>query len=245
VDGLMLCGTDDWDMYAFDFGIGGGDWLLHRYDSINTAYSPSGLTTWQYVEAICSTSDEITMCNIKNYYDHSVSDVILKIDFDAYWYDSQGNLLESNSDFYTIDSLSSLSSMTVIISKNPLNNEPPDEPIIEGEINGKVGRSYKYRFTSIDPDGDDILEYIINWGDGSGEQTIIGPFKSGSPVSANHIWSQQGTYFITAKAKDIHGLVGPVGTFEVNVPRLRAYYNYPLALFYRFSNMLQILRWIF
>ena len=56
---------------------------------------------------------------------------------------------------------------------------PPDEPLIEGKTNGNTGISYQYKFTSIDSDDDDILAYIINWDDDTGEETILGPFKSG------------------------------------------------------------------
>ncbi len=241
VDGMMLCGTDDWDMYAFNFGIGGGDWLLHRYDSLNTAYSPNGLTTWQYVEADCSTNNDITACTIKNYYDHGVNNIILKLDFSACWYDCFGNLLKSKSDFYTIDSLSSLSSIGFVITKNHLNNLPPNAPAINGRKNGNAGTSYKYKFTSIDSDGDDILEYIINWDDGSEEERIFGPFVSGSAATASHTWAKQGTYVITAKAKDINGLIGPEGTLQVTMPRIRVTLSPHWLRFIDIFPVLQIL----
>jgi hypothetical protein len=113
----MLCGTDDWHMYAFDFGVGNDDWKLHRYDNWNTAFSPDGLTTWQYVKADCTTDDNITTCTVTNYYDHDVTKVKLKLDFNAYWHDSSGDLLKPESDNYVIDSLSNSSSMTFIIAE--------------------------------------------------------------------------------------------------------------------------------
>ena len=87
-DGMMFCGTDGWYMYAFDFGIGSGDWILHRYDKYNTAYSPDGLTTWQYVLADCTTDNDVTTCIVTNYYDHDVVNVNLRLnnDLNAYWY---------------------------------------------------------------------------------------------------------------------------------------------------------------
>jgi len=78
--------------------------------------------------------------------------------------------------------------------------------------------SYDYGFASIDPDGDDIAEYIVDWGDGTGEETITGPFASGVEATASHTWSEQGDYTITAKAKDINGLIGPEGTLPVTMP---------------------------
>ena len=115
VDGMMLCGADDWYMYAFDFGVGSGNWTLHRYDSHNTAYSPYGLTTWQYVEADCTTDEMVTTCIVTNYYDRDVTNITLKLPFRGDWYNQSGDLLKSDSDNYMIDSLSSLSSMTFII----------------------------------------------------------------------------------------------------------------------------------
>jgi len=229
VDGMMLCGTDDWHMYAFDFGVGSGNWLLHRYDSSNTAYSPNGLTTWQYVEADCTTNIDITTCTITNYYDHGVKNIILKLNFSAYWYDSLGNLLKSNSDYYTIDSLSSLSSMTFLITKKPLESVPPEEPNIDGPISGKVRRNHEYTFVTTDPNNDDVY-YYIKWGDGKIENWI-GPYKSGEEVTVSHMWVIKGTYTIKAKAKDIHGAESNWGTLTVTMPRNRAYINTPFLNF--------------
>lgn len=118
-DGMMFCGTDGWFMYAFDVGVGNGNWTLHRYDSWNRAYSPTGLTEWQFVNASCSTARGVTTCMVTNAYDHDVSNVMLMVNFSAYWYDSFGTLLKSGSDNYTIGQLSSGSTMTFTITKTP------------------------------------------------------------------------------------------------------------------------------
>jgi len=117
-------------------------------------------------------------------------------------------------------------------------NAPPEIPIIDGPPNGNVGTSYEYGFTSTDPNGDDIAEYIVEWGDETGE-TITGPFASGTEATASHTWSEQGDYVITAKAKDVYGLVGPEGTLTVTMPRTRATYN---SLFLQFLERFPILR---
>jgi len=100
----------------------------------------------------------------------------------------------------------------------PGENLPPGAPVITGETNGEAGTSYEYGFTSIDPDGDDIAEYIVDWGDDTGEEIITGPFASGAEATASHTWDEQGDYTITAKAKDINGLIGPEGTLPVTMP---------------------------
>jgi len=115
-DGMMMCGADDWYLYAFDFGLGDGDWKLHRYDEWNSAYSPDGLTTWQYVKADCTTDNGITICTVTNEYDHDVAAIRLQVDSDVYWHTSSGDLLKPSSDHYVIDHLSSAASMTFILA---------------------------------------------------------------------------------------------------------------------------------
>ncbi|HWR27400.1 MAG TPA: PQQ-binding-like beta-propeller repeat protein [Candidatus Thermoplasmatota archaeon] len=120
VDGMMLCGSDGWNMYAFDVGTGGGDWLLHRYDRWNTAYSPVGLETWQYVRAACSSQQDIITCVVTNVYDHQVQNIVLHLPFSASWYTESGELLKENSDTYTLDSLPTGGAQTLLISQEPL-----------------------------------------------------------------------------------------------------------------------------
>ncbi len=96
-------------------------------------------------------------------------------------------------------------------------NDPPGTPDIEGQINGKPGKTYEYTFTSIDPDGDDIY-YFIYWGDGS-IVTWDGPYPSGEGLTISHKWTEKDTYGIYAKAKDGIGEKSDWGTLEVNIPR--------------------------
>jgi hypothetical protein len=94
-----------------------------------------------------------------------------------------------------------------------------------------------------DPDGDDIAEYIVNWGDDTGDETLIGPFPSGSPVTASHTWSEQGTYSIKVKAKDIFQHESDWGTLEVTMPRDKfLQYSFILKLLQKFPNTFPILR---
>ena len=104
-------------------------------------------------------------------------------------------------------------------------NQHPNNPIIDGPNSGKPGTAYEYNFTSIDQDGHDIAEYIINWGDDSGEETISGPFESGEEVTGSHSWTSQETFTIKAKAKDIYGAESNWSEFEVSIPRNKLVYN--------------------
>ena len=107
----------------------------------------------------------------------------------------------------------------------PGENLPPSAPIINGPAQGKKGVAMDYGFTSADPEGDDIDYYTINWGDGTGDETLAGPFTSGVEQMASHTWAEKGTYVITATATDINGAKGPQGTFSVSIPRTRANYT--------------------
>ena len=120
-------------------------------------------------------------------------------------------------------------------------NQAPGAPTITGPTTGNAGTSYPYQFTSVDPDGDDIAEYIVNWDDGP-DETVTGPFISGSPATASHTWTVQGTYTIRAKAKDIYGAVGPEGTLIVTMPRNRVINNPFLRFVQNHPDVFPILR---
>lgn len=216
-DGIMFCGTDGWYMYAFDFGIGSGDWLMHRYDKYNTAFSPIGLTSWQYVLADSNTVNDVTTCTITNYYDHDVINVNLKLNENVDWYESSGSLLATESDNYVIDELASLSSMTIIISKTEL--YPPDKPgAPSGPKSGKINIEHEYTTSTTDPDGDDLF-YIFDWGDGT-DSDWLGPYESGATVKASNKWKTQGNYNIRVKAKDTIGFETEWSDpFSISMPR--------------------------
>jgi uncharacterized protein YcfL len=228
-DGMMMCGTDGWYMYAFDFGIGSGDWILHRYDSYNTAYSPNGLTTWQNIEAKCTTNNSITTCVLTNSYDNDVKNITLNIDFNAYWYDNSGNLLKANSSFFEIDNLLSESSITLLFSEDPFGNVPPEKPVIEGPSHGKAGRTYKYSFVTTDHEGDDIY-YYVDWGDNT-SSGWIGPYSSGEEITRSNKWTEKGTYIIRCKAKDTYDAESLWGELEVTIPRNKAINNFQWTRF--------------
>jgi len=121
----------------------------------------------------------------------------------------------------------------------------PGAPDITGRTSGKAGESYQYSFKSIDPDMDDIAEYIVDWGDDTGVETLTGPFISGEYVFESHTWTDPGDYVITAKAIDVDGFEGPEGTLSITMPRNKAVTN---TLFQRFlqqfPNSFPILRYI-
>jgi len=102
-----------------------------------------------------------------------------------------------------------------------IENQPPDTPTILGPNRGIPEISYEYGFTSLDSEGHYIIEYIVNWGDGTGEETIIGPFPSGEEAKVNHSWDEKGDYTIKAKAKDVYGASSNWSEFKVTIPRTK------------------------
>ena len=111
---------------------------------------------------------------------------------------------------------------------SPVNN-PPNKPTIGGLTSGKAGIEYEYTFVTTDPDGDNVY-YYIEWGDGNIDGTSwIGPYESDEEIKINHSWSKKGTYFITAKAKDINDAESDYATLEVSMPKSKTIN--PLMLF--------------
>jgi hypothetical protein len=107
-------------------------------------------------------------------------------------------------------------------------NEQPDEPIIDGPKNGRIGVEYEYNFSLFDPEEDSM--YIrIDWENGPGKWD--GPFHSGSVVSYNYTWKKKGTYKIRAQTQDIYGLDSEWGELEVTMPRDRHVQNFPFLRF--------------
>ena len=120
-------------------------------------------------------------------------------------------------------------------------NRAPDKTSIDGPASGKAGSLYTYYFNSTDPDGDDLY-YYIDWGDDQFEEWI-GPYASGEEVRASHTWSEQGTYTIKAKARDIFDKESDWAYLEITMPVNQQFSNSLfLRLLERFPNAFMILR---
>jgi len=87
-------------------------------------------------------------------------------------------------------------------------NNPPNPPIIEGPLSGKIGEIYSYYFTLTDPDEDDQMFFLeVDFGEGV-EHEDCGCGKSwrnGTVVRVSHQWKDVDNYGITARVQDGHG----------------------------------------
>jgi nitrous oxidase accessory protein len=99
-------------------------------------------------------------------------------------------------------------------------NYPPDTPTIDGPDSGGWGKPYHFTFQSSDNEGSEIW-YYIDWGD-EHNTGWMGPFASGEEISDAHTWTQQETFTIRCKAKDMYDIHSDWAEFEITIPRTRA-----------------------
>ncbi len=118
---------------------------------------------------------------------------------------------------------------SIQIEINNNDNQPPDEPIIDGPSEGKFGTEYTYEITSTDLD-DDQIKYRIDWGDNDTEETSY--YDSGETANVAHTWSRESRqnrrflpladeqqFTIRVKAIDSNGAESDWSTMEVVMPR--------------------------
>ena len=85
--------------------------------------------------------------------------------------------------------------------------EPPAKPATPtGETKGKPGTPYLYRTSTTDPDENETLFYMWDWGDGN-VSDWTGPFANGAIATGKHTWQAKGTYPVKVQARDKDGLL--------------------------------------
>ena len=87
----------------------------------------------------------------------------------------------------------------------PYNTAPPNNPPVtpaapSGPNDGFINIEYQFNASTTDPEGDNI-SYMFDWGD-SHNSGWVGPYASGTPAHASHIWTDSGVYQVKVKAKD-------------------------------------------
>ena len=104
----------------------------------------------------------------------------------------------------------------------------PEKP--DGPLAGNFNEEYTYSTVTTDTQGDDVF-YEFDWGDET-NSSWIGPFPSGERVSVKHRWTEQKTYQIRVKAKDMHGHVsGWSEEKNIIITRFRPYIGIPFLRF--------------
>jgi hypothetical protein len=104
--------------------------------------------------------------------------------------------------------------------KNP--NKVPSKPTIDGPRRGKPDVEYDFKFTSVDPDGDDVY-YDVQWEE-TAEIITYGPFPSAEEVTLSHSWSKRGTHTIKGKARDVYFGESDWATLTVSMSKTKIYY---------------------
>jgi len=127
-------------------------------------------------------------------------------------------------------------------------NHAPNMPTLKGRKSGTNGTAYRYTFSAVDPDGDDVY-YYLNWGDtywDGGAVGWIGPYKSGEKVTLEKTWVEKGNYTVRVKAKDGYGAKSEWATLPVAMPISNALSSHWFWewLFERFPYAFPFLRYL-
>ncbi len=101
-------------------------------------------------------------------------------------------------------------------------NSRPNKPIIDGPSRANPEIEVCFTFHSTDAE-DDEVKYIIDWGDGTVDETDFYP--SCEPLEISHAWAEKVVYIIKAKAIDIWGAESDWGYFEIEIARNKVNYN--------------------
>ena len=104
-----------------------------------------------------------------------------------------------------------------IYALEPIDNNAPDKPVINGPTSGLINIEYYFTAGTSDADGDNI-SYYFDWGDGknSGWTDYV---PSGTSMNLSHSWQKSGSYTIKVKAKDDYGMESEWGELTITMPR--------------------------
>ena len=92
------------------------------------------------------------------------------------------------------------SQQTIVVFSNNAPNTPKKP---SGPKRGVINKTYRYSTNTTDPEGDQVY-YFWDWGDGT-NSGWLGPYNSGTTVTASHKWTAIGMYNVKVKAKDVYG----------------------------------------
>lgn len=94
----------------------------------------------------------------------------------------------------------------VTITNNEYINAPPAVAAApSGPVEGANTKQYTFTAATTDPEGQQVF-YQFDWGN-STLSSWYGPYASGATATANHAWSDTGTYLVKVRAKDDSNVV--------------------------------------
>ena len=108
-------------------------------------------------------------------------------------------------------------SATIII----VDNQIPNQPIMEGPKFGTTGKDLEFKITTVDPDNHDLF-YFIKWDEGN-MVDWEGPYQSGEEVTFTHKYTEGGSLTIITIAKDIINEKSQQCTHKINIIKNRAF----------------------
>ena len=79
-------------------------------------------------------------------------------------------------------------------------NNAPEDLEVDGPLTGDQNTDYDYTASATDPDEDDMLRFIFEWGDGT--TTTSDVVASGVIATVTHNWSKYGVFEVTVRAVD-------------------------------------------
>ena len=126
-----------------------------------------------------------------------------------YYHTAQDTMAHINAS-YAVKNMRLIFATLAEMTMASFKSTPPTAPTLTGPTTGVINVIYFYTVSATDPDGDNVY-YFVDWGDGT-NSGWLGPYSSGQAVATQKAWNTAGTYTVRARAKDIHGVVGPWST---------------------------------
>jgi hypothetical protein len=127
--------------------------------------------------------------------------------------------------------------------ENTSSHVPNKPEIVTGSVSGRIGHEYEYSTVGTDDDGD-LLFYFFDWGDGT-NSGWIGYYESGETCSASHVWTEEGTYEIKVKTKDLFGYESEWSDpLPIRMPKNKAINSVFQQFFEQHPHIFPILRYM-
>jgi hypothetical protein len=226
-DGILYFGTGDYKFYAI-YPNGTVKWIYNFIDENYTAF---------WMNSVAISSDGIIYVGACINYLIGGGSEIIAFNYDgsirfrkvlSNWIITSSPAIDENGVIYICSSHDVFYEGTrhaigYLHAFGPVDsNQPPQNPIIEGPLEGSYDREIYYNFTCFDPDNNPVSFYI-EWGDGTADEWTggerISEAASGETIYIPHTYNSRGQYTIRAKARDVMSEESDWSTLEVTMPK--------------------------